>query len=155
MELQVRVESVPEQAEPDVDPDERVILEALRELVVTEEDLWTCHLCTYRNQNGAVRCEMCDAASEAVWTCVRCTMANSTDTSRCDMCGSARNGEAPPWIEEVKAEEKFYCGICMDDVVESNKCSLACEHDYCCDCVRSFVSLEIKEARVLNINCPG
>jgi len=65
------------------------------------------------------------------------------------------NLSIPNIVRQISGQREFYCEICMSNVLESEKTKLHCAHQYCKPCMVQYVSLEIKEARVLNITCPG
>eukprot|EP00456_Euglypha_rotunda_P057594 TRINITY_DN4765_c0_g1_i4.p1 TRINITY_DN4765_c0_g1~~TRINITY_DN4765_c0_g1_i4.p1 ORF type:complete len:439 (-),score=-0.43 TRINITY_DN4765_c0_g1_i4:10-1326(-) len=135
---------------------------------------WECAKCTFLNPPSRNVCEMCLSVDSRTntWSCTTCTFVQSLDSIRCEMCGAPRPGasvaidiEPEPLVRQVsdllfrpqptRPVREFYCAICMSSLPETQKATLACPHEYCKGCIEQFVTLAIKEARVLNITCPG
>eukprot|EP00457_Paulinella_chromatophora_P005058 gb/GEZN01005071.1/.p1 GENE.gb/GEZN01005071.1/~~gb/GEZN01005071.1/.p1 ORF type:complete len:520 (+),score=29.64 gb/GEZN01005071.1/:181-1560(+) len=137
---------------------------------------WACTVCTFIQTGPHDRCEMCNSPRSDR---PRVTQEEQTtaDDTRIDISsvmedpligppipnfkpslirqGSDLIDKVPKFLKQISQQKEFFCGICMNNVAETEKTSLCCPHEYCKECMEDYVSLEIKEARVLNITCPG
>jgi len=71
---------------------------------------------------------------------------------------SERIGGFPEMVRQISRgprDSEFFCSICLNNVERKEQAKLCCEHEFCHKCVEEYVNLEIKEARVLDVHCPG
>lgn len=71
-----------------------------------------------------------------------------------ESAGLGQDSEAnPPKIQEVKG---FVCDICCDDSPGLYSFAMKCEHRFCIDCYRQYLSTKITdEGEAARIRCPG
>lgn len=143
------------------------------------DQIWACSVCTFENSSISFACEMCQniRCSNLQWACLRCTLVQSNQNRRCELCNSPHDGyidmlsKSPPLIHQLSdtiannllgqisrneiTEQVFYCKVCLENVVVSKKVNLCCPHEYCKNCMEQYLSVQIREARVLNVTCPG
>lgn len=54
----------------------------------------------------------------------------------------------------IEVDPQDSCPICFEDITNENKFSLKCNHVYCKGCIIDYLKEEIKNSRVLQLNCP-
>jgi hypothetical protein len=121
------------------------------------KDLWTCSVCTYINKLPAEKCEICETQRTVPVAPDTGTAALTNDSI---IPGGSNNSGphsgAVDWKSIVDAVEDgpVDCLICYSQVEEGELIQGACGHKYCKTCWTAYISGLVKDAHVLNINCP-
>lgn len=139
---------------------------------------WTCKACTFVQDSSSMRCSICNTPREDLSTVqlgVRRHSLQLMPSNQVPMTGlmAALDDQGPTLFRQFSHElpkkinhfvqnptstpstSTFFCDICMENQPMSKKCSLCCPHEFCVDCMEGYISLEISEARCMNIRCPG
>lgn len=54
----------------------------------------------------------------------------------------------------IEIDKQESCPICFEAITNDNQFNLKCNHVYCKDCITDYLKEEIKNSRVLPLNCP-
>jgi len=121
---------------------------------------WACVACTFVQSGDELRCEICntprpDRPPESHGNFIVDIDAPLTEAPRGPLIRQISFDRFPAFLRQISQRREFYCAICMSNVAETEKATLCCPHEYCKSCMENFITLEIKESRVLNVTCPG